>query len=107
MATQVHQGFMVTITNVYTAADGSPGVLDGIPVWSASIPAIATLTPSADGLSCGVAWNGTGLVTISSLADGDLGTGIFAISDSFDLEMVAPLGATAVVGSISAEVLVV
>ena len=105
MALEIHQGFKRTITNVYTAADGSPGVVEGVPVWSASVPEVVTLVPSQDGLSCDVIWNGVaaGLV-VSSLADGDLGEGVFPISTSVDFDFVAPLGATSGVSSVSEEV---
>lgn len=104
MAIEIHQGFAVTVTNTYTKADGTPGQIEGVPVWTATPDGIATIVPAADGLSAEVQWAGSALgVVVTSLADGDLGTGVFPISLSNTFDFVAPLGAVAGASVVSAE----
>lgn len=105
---KLHSGFKYTLTASYvkTNPDGStlPGVVEGSPVWSASVPEVVILVPTADGLSCDVIWNGVAQdLVISVLADGDLGAGVFPISMSIVMDLEAPLGATAGSIGISAE----
>jgi len=96
MSFDIHQGFKRVITRSYTAADGSPGVVEGIPVWTVSVPEVATLNVAADGMSAEVIWNGTSEgVEVTSVADGDLGTGVFSIALTDVFNFIAPLGATA------------
>lgn len=107
MAIEIHQGFKRTITNTYTKADGTPGLVEGVPVWSAVPEGVAALVPSEDGLSCDVVWAGSALgLVVTSLADGDLGTGVFPISLSNTFDLVAPLGAVAGASVVGDEVAV-
>jgi hypothetical protein len=95
MAFDTDQGFARTITSTFTKGDGTPGTVDGVPVWTAAPDGLATLTPSADGMTCEVVWAGAGDVTITQTADGDLGAGVHPIVSSVIITMVAPLGAVA------------
>jgi hypothetical protein len=107
MAFEIAQGFKRTVTNTYTKADGTPGQLDGIPVWSAVPEGFVTIVPAADGLSADVIWAGSATgVVVSALADGDLGTGVFPISISNSFDLVAPLGAVAGSSTVSDQVAV-
>ena len=101
----LHQGFKSTITLSLLNAAGGQGIVEGTPVWSASIPSVVILTPAADGMSCGVTWNGAAAsVIVSSLSDGDLGVGVFAVATADEFELVAPLGAVSASTVVSAEV---
>jgi hypothetical protein len=105
MAFQLHQGFKTTITLNLLNAEGGQGIVEGTPVWSASIPEVVILTPSADGMSCDVTWAGAAnSVIISSLSDGDLGAGVFPVATADEFELVAPLGAVSASTVIGAEV---
>ncbi len=105
MSNAIHQGFKRVITPVYTKADGTPGQVEGAPVWAVVPDNTSVLTVAADGLSAELAWAGTGdgaILTIT--ADGDLGTGVFPIVITETFDFVAPLGATAGVVNVSDEV---
>lgn len=54
---------------------GNPAPVDGVPQWSSSNPAVATVTPSDDGLSATVTAVGVGVTQISCVADADLDAG--------------------------------
>lgn len=69
---------------------GFPAQVDGVPVWATSDPTIATIEPSADGLSAVVkAATALGSVQISVSADADLGAGVETITGLLDLEVAA------------------
>lgn len=107
MSTQIHQGFKRIITPVYTKADGTPGEIEGQPVWSITPPETSILTIAEDGLSAELAWKGTGdgaILTIT--ADGDLGTGVFPIVITETFDFVAPLGAVSGLAVIGDEIAV-
>ena len=96
MALDIHQGFKRIFNVAYVKADGSPGEVEGLPVWSITPPETSIVTVSADGLSAEVVWNGTGDGAVLNIsADGDLGTGVFPINVTETLNFVAPMGATA------------
>ena len=105
MSTQIHQGFKRIITPLYTKADGTPGQIEGAPVWAITPDNTSILAVSPDGLSAELTWAGSGdgaILTIT--ADGDLGTGVFPVVITETFDFVAPLGAVAGVLSISDEV---
>ena len=68
-------------------AKGRPAAIDGVPVWVLAAPGGVQLFPSADGLSCEVAWvePKTGIV-LTVTGDADLGAGVKAITGSVDIE---------------------
>lgn len=104
---KIHQGFKRTITPQYTKADGTPGQIEGVPVWSITPAETSVLTIAADGLSADLAWAGSGdgaVLTIT--ADGDLGTGIFPVVITETFNFVAPLGAVAGTVTVGDEVAV-
>ncbi len=74
---------------------GHPAQVDGVPAWSTSDPAIATVTPAADGLSCVIkAADNIGPVQISVTADADLGEGVQNLTGVLDLEVIGGAAAT-------------
>lgn len=74
-----------------------PAKVDGVPVWATDNPAILTLEPAADGLSCVVKSTGVlGTATVQFAADADLGAGTKDIIGTLEVEVTAR-GATTVV----------
>lgn len=66
-----------TVSVRVTDKFGNPANVDGIPAWESTDEAIATVTPSDDGLSCTVISSGKmGTVQISVRLDADLGDGV-------------------------------
>lgn len=107
MAYDIHQGFKRVITPAYTKADGTPGQVEGAPVWSITPSETSTLVVAPDGLSAELTWAGSGdgaVLTIT--ADGDLGTGVFPVVITETFNFVAPLGAVAGVVTVGDEVAV-
>lgn len=64
-----------TLTLDPRTAKGAKARLDGMPEWSSSNPAVATIEPAADGLSAVVMAAGTGTTQINVVADADLDPG--------------------------------
>jgi hypothetical protein len=105
MSFDIHQGFKRVITPSYTKADGTPGQVEGTPVWAITPTETSVLTVAADGMSAELAWAGSGdgaVLTIT--ADGDLGTGVFPVVITETFNFVAPLGAVAGALSVGEEV---
>jgi len=93
---EIHQNFKRNLSISYTKADGSPGEIEGVPVWEITPAETSVLTVAPDGLSAELAWAGTGdgaILTIT--ADGDLGNGVFPVVITEIFDFVAPLGAIA------------
>ena len=68
---------------------GKPGQDDGVPAWASSNPAVATVEPTADGLSAVIkAATELGTTQISVTADADLGAGVTPIVGTVDIEVV-------------------
>ena len=66
-----------TVSMVITDKFRNPAKVDGIPAWSSTDEAIATVTPSDDGMSCTVVSTGKmGTVQINVRLDADLGDGV-------------------------------
>ena len=107
MSLEIHQGFKRVITTSYVKADGTAGVVEGLPVWEVVPAGIADLVVAADGLSAELSWAGVGEAVLTITADGDLGAGVFPIVVSEAFSLVAPLGATAGTLSVGEEVAVV
>jgi hypothetical protein len=94
MSTEVKQGELAEVTNIYTKADGTAGTVEGLPVWTISNDKVGAMVVAPDGMSALVTWAGSGdAVIVESTADGDLGTGVFPIVISKELNFTAPLGA--------------
>jgi hypothetical protein len=71
-------------------AKGNPAVVDGVPLWGTSDPAIGTLTPSTDGLSAEWELGPAPVVgQINVAADADLGSGVTQITGTLDVELIA------------------
>lgn len=95
------------ITPTYQKANGTPGEVEGAPVWAIVPDTTSVLTVADDGLSAELEWAGTGdgaVLTIT--ADGDLGTGVFPIVITENFDFVAPMGAISGVIGIGEEVAV-
>jgi hypothetical protein len=84
----------VTITVSPIDAKGNAAQVDGVPAWAVANPAILTLVPSADGLTCVATTTGAvGTTQITITADADLGEGIKTISGLVDVEVVSGMAA--------------
>ncbi len=69
---------------------GNPAPVDGVPEWSSSNPSVATVVPSADGLTCDVVAAGVGETQISVVADADMDDGeTREITGTLDVEVKA------------------
>lgn len=67
---------------------GNPAPVDGVPEWSSSNPAVASVTPSADGLSAVVTALGIGTSQVSCTADADMDEGeTRAITGTLDVDV--------------------
>lgn len=83
-------------------AKGNPAKVDGAPSWAVVGPAIVTLVPSDDGLTCVATTTGDlGTTQITVSADADVGEGVQTISGLLDVEVV---GGVAVSLSVAAGV---
>jgi hypothetical protein len=105
MSFLIHQGNKRIITPTYTKADGTPGEIEGAPVWAIVPDNTSVLAVAPDGLSAELTWAGSGdgaILTIT--ADGDLGTGVFPVVITETFDFVAPLGAVAGAVTVSDEV---
>lgn len=104
---KVPQNQQGTLTVTYQAAKpGVKGVTDGPPTWTAAPEGVVELTPSADGLSCGVKTlpvpegQPVASVVITVDGDGDLGDGRVDIVSTASLTVYNPASG-AVVGEIT------
>ena len=85
--TTIPQGESETVTLLPEDAAGNPATIrsGNVPAWANSNPAVATVTPAADGLSAVVAAieEGTTVVTVTGISDfndGDQLTGTFTVT---------------------------
>jgi len=91
-----------TATVAYKNATGGKGRTDGPPTWSAEPAEFVTLTPSADGLSCGIVTAAVPedtpvqSVIITVDADGDLGEGKTDIVNTGILDIYDPAQGAAI-----------
>jgi hypothetical protein len=105
MSNLIHQGFKCPVTVVYKKENGDPGEVEGAPIWTMVPPETSVLTVAADGLSGTVTWAGSGAGAILTIkADGDLSSGVFPIIITETFDFALPLGATAGVDTVGAEV---
>ena len=102
MAFVINNGFKRTITITgYFKEDGTPGEIQGVPVWSVSDPA-ASLVVSPDSMSADVFYVSPALgVVVTSVANGDLGAGVsnVTITDTFDMVELPVSTVSAVTGT--------
>lgn len=68
-------------------AKGRPAPVDGVPQWATSDPNVATITPSANGMSAVVKANFAGTAQVSVTCDADLGTGKRNITGTLDVRV--------------------
>ncbi len=59
-----------------------PAKVDGAPQWAQDVAANVRVTPSADGLSCEVAWLAAGDTLVNVMADSDMGTTVLPVSET-------------------------
>lgn len=78
----------IPLTAAFTTKKGNPAKVDGVPAWSSSDPAIVTVVPAEDGLTClALAVGPEGTAQVSVKADADLGSGVREIVGVIDLEV--------------------
>jgi hypothetical protein len=101
MSFVINNGFKRTITITgYFKADGTPGQIQGVPVWTVSDPAAANLVVSPDSMSADIFYVSPAVgVTVTSVANGDLGAGVsnVTIVDTFDMVELPPVSGTSTV----------
>jgi hypothetical protein len=78
-----------TLTITVVDAKGHPAQIDGVPAWSSSNEATASVNVSADGLSATVVAGDPGTAQINVTADADLGAGVKPIAGTLDVEVIA------------------
>jgi len=81
----------VTLSVAFKTAAGNPAVVDGVPVWASSDPAIVSLEVAADGMSAVATTVGPlGTVQVSVVADADLDEGeTREVTGTLDIEVKA------------------
>ena len=79
----------VTLSIAPVDAKGNPAPIDGVPVWSALDPAIATLTVADDGRSALLVALTVGHVQVTVSADARLGPDVSTITGVLEVEVVA------------------
>lgn len=83
--------YQITITD----KKGQPAKVDGVPVWTSSNEAVATVDASDDGMTATVKGGVPGVATISVQADADLGEGVTPLAGADDVTVV-PGGAASI-----------
>ena len=84
-----------TVSVLVTDKFGNAANVDGIPAWSSTDEAIATVTPSDDGLACTVVSTGKmGTVQINVRLDADLGDGVRELNGMALLDVTAGQAST-------------
>ena len=79
----------VNIVATFEDMDGIAVDVVGTPVWASSNPAIATVSPATDGLSCDVLSVAPGTAQITVTAEGDPTPGVDPVSGEQDVIVVA------------------
>lgn len=89
MSKTLQAGASTTGTVAYTNKDGGPATPASPPQWSVSPDGVVTLTPAADGMSCGiVAGTAPGTATVSVVAEGDPTPGVDTITLAASISVV-------------------
>ena len=79
-----------TVSLVLKDKFGNDASVDGAPVWASTNPDIATVTPSADGLSCTLVSSGRmGTAEVTVDLDADLGEGVRSLTGSALVDVVS------------------
>lgn len=80
----------VSVAVEFVSASGNPAKVDGPPSWESSDPAVLTVTPAGDGMTCMVTTVGpVGTARVTCKADADLGAGMKEIILMGDFEVIA------------------
>jgi hypothetical protein len=76
---------------------GKPAKVDGAPVWKSSDESVATVVPSADGMSASIVSvdGAEGTATISVEGDADLGAGVVPVGASDTVLVTSPQASSA------------
>ncbi len=86
MAFEMSDSQQVTLSAAFLDRKNNPARVDGPPEWLTDSPALLTLTPAADGLSCVVAAAGPlGSGTVTVKADADLGAGVVQLVGALEV----------------------
>jgi hypothetical protein len=80
MSKQLNIGGTSTATVVYDDKAGAVAPIVGVPTWAVDNPAIATVTPAADGMSAEVTAVAVGTANITVTAEGDPTPGVDTIT---------------------------
>ncbi len=102
----IRQGFKRTATVAFKKHDGTPGEVEGIPVWESSDTAVIAVQASEDGMSAELVAMGEGTAVITATADGDLGAGVVPVVVQETFAGLLPLGAESAVFTVSEPVAV-
>ena len=78
----------VTLSITPVDAKGNPAPVDGVPMWSLSVPDVATLTPAADGLSATLVAMTLGHEQVTVSADARFGPEVVTISGVLEVDVV-------------------
>lgn len=75
----------------FLSKKGNPATVEGIPTWESSDPTVATVTPSADGMTALLETPGpAGTARITATADADRGEGVRPITGILDVTVLEP-----------------
>jgi hypothetical protein len=95
MAFTLPDNGIVTLTPKFVSKKGNPAKVDGVPEWLVDNPALLSLTPSADGLSCEVSAVGPlGTAIVTMKADADMGAGVTPVIGTLEIEVTGGAAAT-------------
>lgn len=88
MAFQMTATQQCELTITIVDRKGNPAPVDGPPQWFVDNPAVLSLTPAADGMSCSMAAVGPlGTALVSVRADADLGAGVAELIGTLEVEI--------------------
>ena len=92
--------FAIGVTKVasirFLREDGTPGRVDGIPVWTNSNEAAVNMSVAADGMSATVVMLAEGTAQLVADGDADLGAGVRSVRAIGDVEVLGAEVVTAV-----------
>lgn len=95
MALTLSASQQVGMSVSFLDARGNPAQVDGAPTWLVDAPAVLSLTPAPDGMSCLAAAVGPlGNARVSVRADADLGAGVVEVVGILDFTITAGQAAT-------------
>lgn len=79
-----------TVNAHFLTQDGSPALVDGVPVWSVSNPDVVEIIPTSSGFSVKLRGLTEGTCEVRAVADADRGEGVREVSLSALIQVVYP-----------------